>query len=96
MKPRRRPEIAWRVIDGEAVVVNPRTGLVYPFNPVAARFWELADGARTLDQIVAAVCEEFDAPQPQVSDDLNTFVEMLLDKGLLEPMEIAAVSTEGS
>lgn len=81
--PCRRPEIAWRVIDGEAVVVHPRAGLVFPFNPVATRCWELADGTRTLEEIIAVVTEEFDAPGAQIAEDVRRFVQDLQQKGLL-------------
>jgi hypothetical protein len=83
--PCRRPEIAWRVIDGEAIVVNPRSGLVYPLNPVATRCWELADGQRGLEDIVRAICEEFDALPVDARRDVESFFRELEEKALLVP-----------
>ncbi len=85
--PCRRPEIAWRVIDGEAIVVNPRSGLVYPFNPVATRCWELADGSRSEEAIIDTIVEEFDAPAEQVRQDMRGFFQMLHEKGLIQPTQ---------
>ena len=86
----RRPEVAWRVIDGEAVVVNPKAGMVYPFNPVATRFWELADGKHTLSQILQTVKEEFEAPAETIEQDMIAFFEDLEKKGFIIVEEIQA------
>jgi len=85
----RRPEIAWRVIEGEAVVVNPRTGLVYPLNPVGTRCWELTDGTRSEEEIIAVIAEEFDAPKEVVRGDVAQFMRTLQEKGLLDVSQAA-------
>jgi hypothetical protein len=92
LNPCRRPEIAWRVIDGEAVVVNPRAGLIYPFNPVATRCWELADGTRTAEQIIMALYEEFDVPREQLERDMQAFLATLHEKGLLMTATVMAAA----
>lgn len=83
-KPCRRPEIAWRVIDGEAVVVHPRAGLVYPFNPVATRCWELADGQHSVADMVEMVAGEFEASREQIQQDVEAFLRTLQEKGLID------------
>ncbi len=83
-KPQRRPEIAWRVIEGEAVVVNPRSGSVFPLNPVATRLWELAEGKNTVEQMIAVIAEEFDAPTDVLAKDAQTFFEDLSSKAMID------------
>lgn len=83
-RPVRRPEIAWRVIEGEAVVVDPRAGMAFPFNPVATRCWEMTDGTKTVAEMIAIIAEEFDAPFEQIQHDVRAFLEDLAAKGLLE------------
>jgi len=82
-RPQREPAAAWRVIDGEAVMVLPATGKVHTLNEVGTRFWELVDGQRTLEQIAAALADEFDAPSERVEADCRAFVEELSARGLL-------------
>ena len=82
-QPARRPEVAWRVIDGEAVVVNPRAGLVFPLNPVATRCWELADGTRAIESIIQTILEEFDADPQAVEADVVRFFQEVAEKGLV-------------
>lgn len=81
--PLRHPEIAWRVIDEEAVVVNPRSGIAYPFNPVATRCWELADGSRSIEKIIETIAKEFEAPKSQIAADVGMFFDELEIKGLV-------------
>ena len=82
-RPQREPSAAWRVIDGEAVMVLPGTGKVHTLNEVGTRFWELVDGQRTLEEIAAALADEFDAPAERIGADCRTFVEELTARGLL-------------
>ena len=83
-QPCRRPEIAWRVIDGEAIVVHPGAGVVYPLNPVATRCWELADGQHSVTAMVETVAREFEAPLTQIQQDVEHFLRTLQEKGLID------------
>ena len=48
--PTRNPDVVFRRLDDEVVLVNMKTNLIYALNPTAARFWELlrrgSSGAR--------------------------------------------------
>lgn len=82
MKPQRRPEIAWRVIEGEAVVVDPKQGAVFPLNPVATRLWELAEGSRTVADMIGLLEQEFDAPREILEKDAVAFLNECRANGL--------------
>jgi hypothetical protein len=82
-RPRREPSAAWRVIDGEAVMVLPSTGKVHTLNAVGTRFWELVDGSRSMADIAAALAEEFDAPVERIAEDCRAFAAELGERGLL-------------
>ena len=56
----RHPRTASRVFNGEAVIISPAENVVRMLNPVGSRIWELCDGSRTLDQIAAALTDEFE------------------------------------
>lgn len=83
-QPCRRPEIAWRVIDGEAVVVHPGAGVVYPLNPVATRCWELSDGQHSVTAMIETLADEFEAPREQIEQDVAAFLQTLQEKGLID------------
>lgn len=80
--PRRRT-VPWRVLDTEALVVDPQAGLLYPLNSVGARIWELADGSRSVDAIVAALVDEFAADEPTIRRDATRFLDELATAGLI-------------
>jgi hypothetical protein len=80
--PLRRP-VPWRALDTEALVVDVKSGLLYPLNSVGARIWELCDGARSVDEIVAMLAHEFEAPEPTIRADAVDFIERLADARLV-------------
>ena len=51
-------QVAGRVIDGEAVLVLAESSKVQILNEVGARVWELADGTRSLAQIIDTIVGE--------------------------------------
>ncbi len=79
----RSPKLAWRTIDGEAVIVAPEEGMVTTFNKTASRIWELLDRDRRLDDIANIVAEEFEVDQKMVCQDLQEFVEGLLENNMV-------------
>ena len=50
---------------------------------VAERILELVDGRRTLGDIVAALCEEFEVEPAMCREDTVSFVRLLVDKQVL-------------
>lgn len=80
--PRRR-RVPWRVLEGEALVVDPKRGYLYPLNPVGARIWELCDGLHTVHGIVDLLVEEFDADVATIRQDAGEFLDGLAAAGLI-------------
>ena len=78
----RAPNVAWRVLDGKAVLVAPTSPLVHTLNPVGTFVWELADG-RPVATIVDAVVNEFTVTRTQALADVELFVADLRKKNLL-------------
>jgi hypothetical protein len=74
--------VAWRVLDGSAVLVAPSSPNIHKLNDVGTLVWTLADG-RELDAIVEAVVNEFEVSRTQATVDVDRFVQDLLAKGLL-------------
>jgi hypothetical protein len=81
----RHPDVAWRLVQEDALLVDPRTGRIFPLNPVAARIWTLLEGSRRMSDIVEILINEFDASPDTVGNDAYEFIEKLLDANLLVP-----------
>lgn len=81
--PAPHPQVAGRIIDGEAVLVLSESGQINVLNSVGSRIWELADGTRSVDEITAAIVEEYDVSPQQAERDVNEFVQRLVEKEML-------------
>jgi len=79
---RRNDDIAWRVIEGEALVVDSRNSLIYPLNTVGTRIWELLDGQRNCRDVLAIIDEEFEGNSETHCQDMLEFLEEVVSKGL--------------
>ena len=84
----RSPVTAWRVIEGEAMILSLDTKAFRGLNAVGSRVWELIDGRNSVDEIVEAITREFDVTRERAATDISAFMQQLLDKGLV----ITAVS----
>ena len=81
--PVQNPRAAWRVYEGEAVIVSPEDSTLHTLNQVGTLIWEAADGSTALDTIVGRVCESFDVDRATAARDATRFVELLCRRGLL-------------
>ena len=67
--PAQNPRAAWRVYDGEAVVVSPDDSTLHTLNAVGSLIWEAADGKTPMGAIVARICAEFDVRPAEAERD---------------------------
>lgn len=80
---KQNPAMITRTIDGLAVIMDPQEGRVLSLNPVGTLIWDMADGSNAQEDILTAVCSEFDVSRDEASPDLVEFVEKLAGKNLL-------------
>jgi pyrroloquinoline quinone biosynthesis protein D len=81
--PRRRPGVLAQEAQGQTVLLRPEDGSYYAVADVGARIWALCDGARSVSEIAAEVCAEFDAPLATIQADVLEFVGELRSEQLL-------------
>jgi len=77
------PKTAWQVIEGEAVILSMDTKVLRGLNPVGSRIWELIDGQRSLEEITGVIVQEFEVAPGVAVQDVQAFVQELLDRGLV-------------
>jgi hypothetical protein len=83
MRPRQNLDTASRVIDDERYVLNPETSELHAFNEVGARIWDLLNGERSLQDVAAAIADEYDIELESAEADVGEFVETLVAKGIV-------------
>jgi hypothetical protein len=75
------PQVAARTVDGSAVIVLADSGEVTVLNAVGTSVWELIDGARSLQDIAAAIQAEYEVSRAQAEQDVAQFVQSLAEAG---------------
>jgi coenzyme PQQ biosynthesis protein PqqD len=82
-RPRRREGVLAQEAQGQTVLLRLDDGSYYALDEVGATIWELCDGQRSLEEVIAALCAEFDAPEATVRADVLDFVSELQRERLL-------------
>jgi len=77
-----------RRIAGETIIVpvSSRVGdldAIYTLNEVGSRVWTLLEAPQSVQEIAAALCEEYDVPQEQLTRDLVELLDELQASGLV-------------
>ena len=82
-RPVAHPDVAARIVAGEAVVLSPNQHMVRMLNEVGTRIWELADGTRTPADIAVQLTEEYEVELPDAQTHTARFLGELHARGLL-------------
>jgi hypothetical protein len=80
---RRVAELPFQTLDEETLVVDPSRREVHLLNETATRVWQLCASPRSIDELVAALAEEYDAPADDLRRGVTELLESLRDKSLL-------------
>jgi len=81
---KRQKDVAWRMIDGEAVIITPVDSTMHSLNDVGTRIWELLTGDRSLKEVAVMLLAEFDVDKDRAEKDTLWFAECLAKKGLVD------------
>jgi Coenzyme PQQ synthesis protein D (PqqD) len=79
----RNSRTAWRVYDGEAVILCAEDSTLNTLNPVGTLIWQGADGQTPMSDLVTRICAEFDVGPAEAERDVRVFVDKLCQRGLL-------------
>ena len=84
---------AWRIVDGEAVLINAETTFYYGLNSTATRIWKLLlDEDLSANEIADRLAPVYARSSADITDGVEHFVEELTGEKLL----IASDSTVAS
>lgn len=79
----RSPFLAWRIVDGEAVIISPQERALHNLNEAGTEIWKLADGSRTLAQIAQELTLIYDVTFEEAVQDVLAFVQELSQLGVV-------------
>ena len=79
----RMENVAAKVIEGEAIIINIANGLYYSLAGVGCEVWSLIEDGCSIGQIVGVISQRYGVPVPVVEADLSHLVQQLLDENLV-------------
>ncbi len=77
------PEVLFKVLEDEAVLLDPLSGQYFGLNEVGCRIWELIPVHGRLGTIRDRLVEEYDVPPEQAWQDLRALIAELMRRGLV-------------
>jgi hypothetical protein len=84
---KRCPDVRFRKVEDEAVVLRQNAAEVMVLNEVGARILDLADGVTPIEQWVDALFDEFEVDRATLEQDVLEFAVEMADAGVLEPAD---------
>src|SRR5687767_6500431 len=76
-------DVLSRELDGEAVLLDLRSGHYFGLNSTGSRVWTLLKDGKDTDDIARALVDEFDVDFERALADARSFIEMLFERGLI-------------
>ncbi|HEY2525706.1 MAG TPA: PqqD family protein [Candidatus Binataceae bacterium] len=71
-------------LEGEAAVLNLKTGVYYGLDEVGASVWRMLDGPRRVDELVDALLGEYEVDREECQRDVIALLGELAVRGLVE------------
>ena len=93
------PDIVARLIEEELIIIPLTSGIgdledeLFTLNEAGKAIWAYLDGKHTLDDVVAHLKEEFDAPDGEIKKDVWGLVEELSKRKIV--IEVSRSTSSG-
>ena len=78
--------IAYRIINGETVILNLDNGYYYNLDGAGTDIWQAIDQGLTLDEILELLKKEYGAPETILKKDMLEFIKNLEQKKLIKKL----------
>jgi hypothetical protein len=83
----RDEEVASKVIDGEAIIINLANGVYYSMDKVGALIWDLLQAGCTLEEMILAVTDQYDVSREDAESNVRELVQELIRENLVVSAE---------
>ena len=76
-------------LQGEAAILNLKTGVYYGLDDVGASVWRMLDGPRRVDELIDALLGEYEVDRDECQRDVIALLGELAVRGLIEIHDVA-------
>ena len=77
-------DVLFRDLDGEAVILNLKTGKYFGLDELGTRMWSLLIEYGQVEPAYRALLDEYEVTPEQLRDDLLAFIDNLASHDLLQ------------
>jgi hypothetical protein len=77
-------DVAAKVVDGEAILINLSNGLYFSLDKVGAYIWSMIAAGSTVELIARSVSDRYGVPTERTRPDVRKLVAELLGENLIE------------
>jgi hypothetical protein len=77
------PDVLYRDLDGQAVILDLSSGLYFGLNEVGTRIWMLMSEGRDVDDIAQILSGEYEADQSAIEQDVRDLTDALRARKLI-------------
>jgi hypothetical protein len=83
-------EVAAKVMDGEAILINLSNGIYYSMDKVGGVMWELIEKRHSLEEITEAITRRYDVASERARADIERLANELFQEHLVLEADDAA------
>ncbi len=76
-------DVAAKVIDGEAIIMNLANGLYFSMDEVGSAVWEMVESGMALDHMAEALQARYEVSAETARADVGRLAEQLVEEGLV-------------
>ncbi|MDM9379610.1 PqqD family protein [Chlorogloeopsis sp. ULAP01] len=76
---------------GETVILNMTSGIYYGLNETGTFIWNLIQEPKTVEEILSALLDEYEADIEECKSDILALIEDLAEKGMIEIKDEASM-----
>jgi hypothetical protein len=77
------PDVVFRDLDGEAVILDLASGTYFGLNAVGTRVWRMIEDGRAAAEVVETIAAEYDADRATIARDVNRLLDELRVRNLI-------------
>ncbi|HUR47474.1 MAG TPA: PqqD family peptide modification chaperone [Candidatus Saccharimonadales bacterium] len=92
--PVRRPGVLKQGPHGQLIIFNSDSGQYFALDEIGSFIWERCDGAHAISEMIADLCEQYDAPSGLIENDLRGLMTELVARNLLASPDLFQNETQ--
>jgi coenzyme PQQ synthesis protein D (PqqD) len=77
------PDVVWRELEGEAVLLDLGSGIYFGLNEVGTRIWQLLDQGCATEAVLSTIVGEFEVDRAEAEDGFRRLIDELRARGLV-------------